>query len=163
MFLLTCFLLHDFRSALIQDPATLDLENTNLIDNTAAELTSEVETDFLVDDLNILQTKLSDESHGDEYNLNNGLDLSGNDTVKEMGNEDIDQQEHPSQTIDTQDKTKNEAEEDSAAPLPGKQCPDSLPACLAVCQPVLNIRILAFTLCERECWKRCGGRMEGFQ
>ena len=47
-----------------------------------------------------------------------------------------------------------------AAPASSKQCPDNLSACLSVCQPVLYIRVLAFTLCRRECWERCGEEEE---
>ena len=36
-----------------------------------------------------------------------------------------------------------------------KQCPDSLSACLSVCKPIKKIRERAYTLCKRECRKRC--------
>ena len=117
--------------------------------DSGGEITNQVEHDFSDDAHN--HTKLTYENHGDNYIIDNGLELSENTEYGSVG-EDL--QEGMDETEDDQyDYEEFSQSQDSGS---YKQCPDNLTACLAVCQPILKIRLLAFTLCERECMERCG-------
>ena len=113
-----------------------------MIDN-GGEITNQVEHDFSDDTLDNIHTK-----HRDNYIVDNGLQLSGDNEYEE----DYD---HEQKNEENEDDEYNYEKVDPTSE-DYKKCPDSLSACLAVCQPILKIRLLAFTLCERECWERCG-------
>ena len=121
--------------------------------DSSGEITNQVEHDFSDDAHNFIHTKLTYENQGDNYIIDNGLELSEN---IEYGFESVG--EDLPEVMDETEDDQYDYEEFSQSQDSGsyKQCPDNLTACLAVCQPILKIRLLAFTLCERECMERCG-------
>ena len=141
--------LHFIRSTLIQDPAILGNDITEIIDS---KETNEVETDFSVNALNILHYRQIEENPADNYIPITGLELSEEFKKNNDSDEDVDK------TIDPEEEAQAVNEVSEEATPGSKQCPDNLSACLSVCQPILEIRVLAFHYCERECRERCGGR-----
>ena len=131
---------------MIQDPAIIGNDITEIIDS---KETNEVETDFSVNALNILYTKQNEKNPADNYIPITGLELS-----EAFSDEDV------VKTIDPEEEAQAVNEVSEEATPGSKQCPDNLSACLSVCQPILEIRVLAFHYCERECRERCGGREE---
>jgi hypothetical protein len=103
-----------------------------------------------VNALNILYTRQNEENPADNYFPITGLELS--EAIKKNSDEDVDK------TIDPEEEAQSVNEVSEEATPGSKQCPDNLSACLSVCQPFLEIRVLAFHFCERECRERCGGR-----
>merc|ERR1712066_860421 len=81
------------RFAVIQDPATLDWEITELIDNDG-EITNEVEPDDVsADTMNIIHTKLIEENHRDNHIMDYGLELSGNTDEEDVEDTEEDDDE----------------------------------------------------------------------
>ena len=136
---------------MIQDPAIIGNDITEIIDS---KETNEVETYFSVNAPNILHYRQIEENPADNYIPITGLELS--EAFKKNNPND----EYVLKTIDPEEEAQSVNEVSEEATPGSKQCPDNLSACLSVCQPILEIRVLAFHFCERECRERCGGRDE---